>query len=264
MGPVSQAVALKTHDLADISVSLFFPVFNDETTVRTVAERALRMLGERVTRYEIIIIDDGSPDRSGAIADQLAADHPDVLRVIHHPHNQGYGAAFRTGLAACRYDWICVIDGDDEYDVLDLQRMLALRNYYLLIIAFRYKKLYSTRRIFISFIYNVVLRRLFRTPFRDVSTGVRAFHRSILEDIELTSTSPFIGAELAVKAMLRGYPVGEIGIQTFPRSFGGGSSTTPRNILLTIRDMLRVRREIFSEHYHLPGGRVRDKGRIDA
>lgn len=90
-----------------------------------------------------------------------------------------------------------------------------------------------------------------------MSTGIRAFHRSILADIDLTCDSPFLGAELAIKTMLCGYPVGELGIQTFPRAFGRSSSTTPANIARTIVDMMRVRREIFSEHYQLPAGRVR-------
>lgn len=245
----------------DLNVSMFLPVFNDEATVRTVTEQGLELLQGYASNFEIIIIDDGSPDRSGEIADALAREHPQNVRVVHHPQNRGYGAALRTGVSECKYEWICMVDGDNEYSVADLRNMLEIRSFYRLIIAFRYKKLYSTKRIFISFVYNFVLRRLFRTPFRDVSTGIRTFHRSILDDIELTSNSPFIGAELAIKTMLRGYPVGELGIQTFPRSFGSGSATSTRNILLTIRDMLRVRREIFSDSYHLPEGRVREKAR---
>jgi glycosyltransferase involved in cell wall biosynthesis len=241
------------------TVSLFFPVYDDAATVRTVAERGLAVLAECASRFEIIIVNDGSRDASGAIADALAREHPDLIHVIHHARNLGYGAAVRAGVAACRHEWICMVDGDNEYDVSDLRRMLALREYYPLIIGFRYRKLYSTKRIFISFVYNLVLRQLFRTPFRDVSTGIRAFHRSILDEIALTCNSPFIGAELAIKTMLRGFPVGEMGIQTFPRSFGRGTSTTARNIRLTIRDMLRVRREIFSDAYQLPGGRTRDR-----
>jgi hypothetical protein len=93
--------------------------------------------------------------------------------------------------------------------------MLKLRDHYLLIIGFRYKKLYSAKRIFISFVYNMVLRWLFRTPFRDVSTGIRAFHRSVLDDIEITSDSPFFGAELAIKAMLRGIRSGRLEYRRF-------------------------------------------------
>ena len=240
-----------------VGVSFFFPVYNDEATVREVAERALSMLRDVTSIYEVIIVDDGSPDNSGKIADELALQHSDVVRVVHHSQNRGYGAALMSGIRASRYDWICMVDGDGEYDVLDLRKMLKLRDHYLLIIGFRYKKLYSAKRIFISFVYNMVLRWLFRTPFRDVSTGIRAFHRSVLDDIEITSDSPFFGAELAIKAMLRGYPVGEIGIQTFPRSFGKGSAVTVNNIRLTIADMLRVRREIFSDDYQLPSGRTR-------
>lgn len=249
--------------MADLSVSFFFPVYNDEATVRIVAERALRMLSGYAAQYEIIIVNDGSPDRSGAIADELAREHPGIVRAIHHPQNRGYGAALRTGIAACRHEWLCMVDGDDEYDVDDVRKMLDLRDFYRLIVGFRYKKLYSTKRIFISFIYNLVLRRLFRTPFRDVSTGIRVFHRSILQEIELTCDSPFIGAELAIKTMLRGFPVGEIGIQTFPRRLGSGSVMTTRNIMLTMRDVMIVRREIFSDSYHLPAGRARDAKQAD-
>jgi glycosyltransferase involved in cell wall biosynthesis len=244
-------------------VSFFFPVYRDESTVRVVAENALRMLEGYAREYEVIIVDDASPDRSGAVADEIAREHPDIVRVIHHEENRGYGAALRTGIAACRFEWLCMVDGDNEYDVHDLRKMLDLRDFYLLIIGFRYKKLYSTTRVFVSFVYNFTLRRIFRSPFRDVSTGIRAFHRSILGEIELTCDSPFIGAELAIKAMLRGYPVGEVGIQTFPRKMGSGSVMTPRNIYLTIADMMRIRRAIFSEKYHLPPGRPRDAGRSD-
>lgn len=240
------------------NISLFFPVYNDERTVKTVAERAIHLLDEVAGQYEIIIVNDASPDNAGQIADQLATEYSQI-RVIHHPRNLGYGAALKTGVAAAKYEWICMVDGDNEYDVFELKKMLAVRKHYLLIIAFRYKKLYSTKRIFISFIYNSVLRFLLKSRFRDISTGIRVIHRSILDDIKLTSNSPFIGAELAIKSMLRGFPVGEVGIQTFPRDFGHGSATSAKNILRTIRDLWRIRKEIFSDTYDLPEGRMRSE-----
>ena len=237
-------------------ISFFFPVYNDERTVRLVTEKAIKLFDEIADQYEVVIVDDASPDKAGEIADQLAREYPRV-KVVHHETNRGYGAAVRTGIANTKYDWICMVDGDDEYDIRDLKRMLELRQYYELIIAFRYKKLYSTKRIFISHVYNTVLRFLFDTRFRDISTGIRVFNRSILGRIELNSNSPFIGAELTIKTMLGGMPVGEIGIQTFPREFGTGSATSMQNIIRTIRDMLRMRKEIFSDTYHLPDGRER-------
>lgn len=239
-----------------MGISLFFPVYGDEGTIRIVAEKAIKFLEDLDDDYEIIIVDDGSPDKSGEIADHLSQEYP-AIRVIHHPENLGYGAAFRSGLAACKNEYICMIDGDDQYDVYDLQKLLKLIDSYDLIITFRYKKIYSSLRIFISWVYNKILRFLFRTPFRDVSTGLRLIRKSVVEDIELESNSPFIGAELAIKIMLKGYRIGEVGIQTFPRVFGTGSSTMPKNIWATIQDMWRIYTKIFSDEYELPPYRSR-------
>lgn len=242
--------------MSDLRVSLFFPVFRDERSVRTVAEKALRLLSELCSEYEVIIVDDGSPDRSGEIADELAREHP-AIRVIHHGTNRGYGAAVRSGLAASRFEYVCLTDGDDEYEVDDFRKLLALRQRYDLVITFRYKKIYSSTRIFISWVYNKLLRLLFRMPFRDVSTGLRMIRKSVADELALESTSPFVGAEIAIKTMLKGYPIGEVGIQTFPRAFGKGATVSIANILATMRDGMRVYRHVFSDSYDLPPNRAR-------
>jgi glycosyltransferase involved in cell wall biosynthesis len=235
------------------SLSVFFPVYNDEATVARVTEKALRVCGELTSSYEVIIVDDGSPDASGNIADGLADRH-DAVRVVHHPCNRGYGAAVRSGLQASRHEWICFTDGDDEYDLRDLRKLWRLRHHYDLIITFRYVRRYSGFRTLLSRVYNVVLRHMFFTRYRDVSTGLRLVRKSLVDELTLEATSPFIGAEVAIKAMLKGYRVGEVGIQTFPREFGKGSSTTPQNIYRTIVDMIRCYRRVFSTEYELPEG----------
>jgi glycosyltransferase involved in cell wall biosynthesis len=235
------------------NVSLFFPVFRDERTVRRVTEKSLAVLKDVANEYEVVIVDDGSPDRAGEIADELAREHS-AVSVIHHGKNRGYGAAIKSGLGKVKYEWICFTDGDDEYDVNDLRKLIALKDFYDLIITFRYAKIYSLDRQFISWVYNSVLRQLFRTQFRDVSTGLKLIRKSLADQIECQSNSPFIGAELTIKAMLKGYRVGEVGIQTFPREFGKGASTTPANILATMKDMGHVYRTIFSHGYELTRG----------
>jgi len=238
------------------NITIFFPVYNDEHTVRRVAEKSLDVLSQVADHYEVIIINDGSPDRSGEVADEVAAENPKV-KVIHHEVNKGYGAAVKTGLAAAQYEWICFTDGDDEYDVYELKKMIPLLAFYQLIITFRYKRLYSSKRIFISKVYNWVFRMLYNTPYRDISTGFRVINKQLAESIEISSDSPFIGAEITLKSMLKGYPVGEVGIQTFPREFGQGASVKFKNIMRTIQDMFRIRREVFSRSYDLPDNRER-------
>ena len=237
-------------------ISILFPVFNDETTVTVVTQKSLEVLSRLASEGEVIIVDDGSPDTSGEIAEWLAEQHPQV-RVIHHGENRGYGQAIRTGLSSARYEWVCFTDGDDEYDVFDLAKLVPHIESYDLIITFRYIKLYSTFRIFVSWTYNRLVRWLFDTRYRDISTGLRLIRRSLISNLDLESTSPFIGAEIAIKSMLKGYRVGEVGIQTFPRSFGRGQTTTTSNILATIHDMLKIHRTIFSSRYELPENRQR-------
>lgn len=247
-------------ELSQTRISLFFPVYNDEATIRDVVTKSIDVLSKLTSCFEILIVNDGSPDASGKIADELAREHS-FLRVIHHPENLGYGRAVRTGLAGCRYEWICFTDGDDEYDVHDLEKLFRLRDFYDLIITFRYVRRYSGSRQIISRVYNAVLRWLFDTRYRDISTGLRMMRKSLYEDLTLRSDSPFIGAEIAIRSMLKGFRVGEVGIQTFPRQFGRSTSTTIPNILATIKDMMRVRHEIFSASYDLPRNRRDDEKR---
>ena len=101
-------------------------------------------------------------------------------------------------------------------------------------------------------VYNRLLRALFDQRFRDVSTGLRLARKSLIDRLDLDADSPFIGAEIAVKTSLKGYRVGEVGIQTFPRQFGTGSSTSPQNIVRTIIDMVQCYRRVFSADYELP------------
>jgi glycosyltransferase involved in cell wall biosynthesis len=236
------------------NISLFFPVYKDERTVRRVAEKAITVLQDVAKEYEIVIVDDGSPDRSGEIADQLAAEHP-FISVVHHPSNLGYGAAIKSGFSRVRYEWVCFTDGDDEYDVYDLYKLIALKDFYDLIITFRYVKVYAGDRQIVSWVYNHVLRALFRTSYRDISTGLRLIRKSLIDQLTCQSNSPFIGAEITIKSMLKGYRIGEVGIQTFPREFGKGASTSVPNIIATIRDMASVYRTVFSSNYDLPPNR---------
>jgi hypothetical protein len=106
-------------------------------------------------------------------------------------------------------------------------------------------------------VYNSVLRSLFRTPYRDISTGLRLIRKGLADQLVVQSDSPFIGAEITIKSMLKGYRIGEVGIQTFPREFGKGASVSTPNILATIRDMRHVYRTIFSNSYDLPANRMR-------
>ncbi len=242
---VRPAVELEHPATRKPAISLFFPVYNDAHTVRPMTLRALEVLDDVASDYEIVIVNDGSSDRSGAIADELSAEFA-AVRVVHHEQNRGYGRAIQTGLKeATRYPWVCFTDGDNQYDVGELQHMTQILDRYDLIIGFRLRKIYGPIRIAMSATMNWVVRWLFGYRFRDLTCGLKLARREVLDDICVTCDSPFVGGEIVLRAATRGYRIGEVGISTYPRKHGDSAVISLPNIVATFKDVLRLHREIF-------------------
>ena len=218
------------------SISLIFPLYKDKNTVEIMITKSLKVLKKLKKRYEIIIVDDGCPQNSGKLAAKIAKKFANI-KIFFHKKNLGYGAAIRTGLKKCKNDWIFITDGDNEFDVNDLLKLVKSAKYNDLVITYRHKKIYNTKRIVISWIYNAIVRLLFRTKFRDVSSASRLVSKKLAKSIKLKSTSAFLGSELVIKSVWAGYKVGEIGIDQYPQTFRN-ESISLKNILLTIKDMI--------------------------
>ena len=221
------------------SISLIFPLYRDKYTVIKVINKSLKILKKLKIKYEIIIVDDCCPEKSGLIALKYSKQNKKI-KVIFHKKNYGYGAAIRSGFKNSKYECIYAVDGDGEFGIAlnDLPRILKKYSFNDLVITYRYKKKYKTSRIIISWFYNSLLRFLFHVNFKDISCGSRLINKKILKKIKLTTNSPFIGAELAIKAKYFGYKVDEVGIHSFPSTFRVGSSVVLKNILITIRDLI--------------------------
>ena len=228
------------------SISLIFPVYRDKYTVKKVINKSLKILKKLKIKYEIIIIDDCCPEKSGFIALKYSKKNKRI-KVIFHKKNYGYGVAIRTGFKNSRYECIYAVDGDGEFGIAlnDLTRILKKYAFNDLVITYRYKKRYKTTRIIISWVYNTLLRFLFNVNFKDISCGSRLLNKKILKKIKLNTNSPFIAAELAIKAKYFGYRVDEVGIHSFPSKFREGSSIVLKNILLTLKDIFILYYKIY-------------------
>lgn len=226
------------------SLSILFPVYKDSQTVEILIKKSILLCEELSLDYELIIVDDCCPENSGDIAKKFMKNNKNI-KLVNHEINKGYGESIKSGLSICTKEWILQTDGDNQYDVNDYKKMSKIVHNYDCIITFRYKKIYSSSRIFISWVYNKIIQILFKSKFRDISTGLRLINKNALNDISLSSKNTFIGAEIAIKLMLKGYQVGEMGISTYPRQFGTSTIITLRNIINTIKDIIKVRKEIF-------------------
>src|SRR6266436_740294 len=218
------------------SISVFFPVFNDQETIGALVKNALSVLPSFTDDYEVILIDDGSTDDSGAIADGLAGASEHV-KVIHHPHNQGYGAALRTGFQNATGDLIFYTDGDGQYDVLELALLVPLMIEGVDVVnGYKIKRQDNRYRRVSGTVYNKLAQYLFRLPIRDVDCDFRLIRRSAIERIPLVKSSGAVCVELVRKLSVAGCVFREVPVHHYPRRHGKSQFFSPLRVAHTIFD----------------------------
>jgi glycosyltransferase involved in cell wall biosynthesis len=222
------------------SVSFFCPAYRDEGNLPTLIKQVADFLPRIAAVYEIIIVHDGSPDRTGAVADELACTYP-FVRVIHHAINEGYGAALRNGFMSARYDYVMYTDGDCQYDVREFSPYLHLLEASDVITGYVEKKAVSSLRMFQSAFYNMIVRFMFNVRIRDINCSMKIYKRIALNMPAVQSTSAFIDAEMLIRAKRAGHIILQFPVTHYKRVSGVASGSRPSVILSTMRDMVLFR-----------------------
>ncbi len=202
------------------------------------------MLEKHVTDFEVIVVNDGSQDTTGLVLEQIAREHS-RLRVITHPANRGYGGALLSGFGAAHKEFVFYTDGDGQYDVSELPRLLAMvRPGTCLVNGYKLKRNDPTHRIWIGNVYNYCARMLFGIGIRDVDCDYRLIRRSVLNTIELTSTSGTICVELVRKLERSGYGVAEVGVRHYARQHGKSEFFRLPSLAKTLYQLVRLWSEV--------------------
>jgi glycosyltransferase involved in cell wall biosynthesis len=239
------------------ALSYFFPAHNEAENIEALVAEALEELPKLAETFEIIAVDDGSKDATGELADRLAEAHPGVVRAVHHPVNQGYGAALRSGFGASRYPLVCFTDGDRQFQVADLGRLLermtrpaqrAADSVPDVVVGFRIKRADPAIRLAYARIYRACLRLLFGLRVTDVDCACKLFQRAALEGIRLESGGAFLSAELLIKLGASGRSIVEVGVPHHPRTAGSPTGAKPRVILRAVRDFWSLRFRLWANH----------------
>jgi glycosyltransferase involved in cell wall biosynthesis len=232
------------------ALSYFFPAHDEAGNIEALVDEALLELGRIAERFEIIAVDDGSTDGTGAIADRLAVTHPDVVRVVHHPANLGYGAAVRSGLAAARYPLICFTDGDRQFRVADLARLTARLEPAAdgadVVAGYRIKRADPALRLAYARAYRAALRVFFGLRVRDPDCACKLFRREALEGVRVESGGAFLSAELLIKIEGRGGMIVEQGVPHYPRTAGRASGADPRVVARAVKDFWSLRLRLWA------------------
>ncbi len=219
------------------------PCFDEEDNVAAAVTAASRAAARVAASYEIVVVDDGSRDRTAAIAAALASTDRHV-RLLRHPRNRGYGAAVRTGLAAARMPWLFLTDADLQFDLDELERFVAPARTADLVAGWRIARSDPLTRRANAAAWNWLVHRVAGVEIRDVDCAFKLIRRDLLSELRLTSDGATISAELVAKALAAGARIEQLGVHHRPRTAGRQSGARPRVIARALRELATLRRAL--------------------
>jgi dolichol-phosphate mannosyltransferase len=222
------------------SISAVLPAYNEAENIENATNRmadALRSLGLR--DWEVIIVDDGSVDRTGQLADALAAGDPDHIRALHHNPNRGYAAALSSGFTTARHQLIFFTDSDLQFDVSEIRNLVPLIEDADIVCGFRIYRFDHLTRLVLSWGFNLLVRIIFRIGVRDIDCAFKLFRREVFDKVKIESKKFFVNAEVLAKAKHHGFRLAEIGVRHYPRA-AGRSTVRPSHVFSTLAELARI------------------------
>ncbi len=226
------------------SLSIFMPAYNEESNIAATIIDAAKAAKSITSDYEIIVVNDGSDDKTADIVQALAKQN-EHLRLINHRQNRGYGAAVKTGLAACRKDWIFFTDSDGQFHYDELGRFAEATSVADLVMGYRRKRMDPFHRVFVAQvllkIWNFVL---FGLTVRDVDCAYKLFRRLVRDTVKLKTESAITVSEFIIKAKVANFRIKQLPVSHYPRRFGQQTGGNWRVIAKAARESFRLYREL--------------------
>jgi glycosyltransferase involved in cell wall biosynthesis len=221
-------------------LSVFFPAYNDAGTIASLVVRTVQVASRLTPDFEVIVVNDGSQDATGVIADELARTYPQV-RVIHHPRNRGYGGALRSGFAAATRALVAYTDGDAQYDPGELEVLWhRLSDDVDVVTGYKISRSDPLHRIVIGRIYHHTVKLLFRLRVRDVDCDFRLMRRTVFDRITLERDTGVICLEMMRKLQDAGFRIVEVPVHHYHRTHGRSQFFNVRRVFWTGIDVLKL------------------------
>jgi glycosyltransferase involved in cell wall biosynthesis len=225
------------------SLSIVLPCFNEAENVAAAVTEAHAAGDAYAVDHEVVVVDDGSTDGTGRLAEALAVADP-RLTLVSHPENRGYGAAVRSGFAASRSDWVLLTDGDLQFDLCELQGFLTPALDHDLVAGYRIDRADPVARRAAAHAWNRLMRRTFGVALRDVDCAFKLMRGDALRELALHSDGAMVSTELLVRAGQAGWRITEVGVRHRPRRAGEATGGNLAVILRAFRERRALLREL--------------------
>ena len=228
-------------------LSVVLPAFNEEANVERVVRDCVAYLEGTGLDYELLVVNDGSRDRTGEILNRLQSEFP-RLRPQHHPQNRGYGAALRTGFDAATKRFVFYMDGDGQFDIRELDVILPLAtDDDHIVTGYRIERRDPfIRRMNAKLFGGCLVRIMLNVYVRDLNCAFKLIPKKVLNAMTLESTGALINAELYGRAVRKGFKIKEVGVHHYPRTAGVQTGAHLSVILRAFYDLFRLRQKIIS------------------
>ncbi len=225
------------------SLSVFFPCHNEEGNVHRLVDSALAILPGICDDFEVIIVNDGSADDTGAIAEGLAEKYPRV-QAVHHEKNRGYGGAVITGIEHCTKDYVFFTDGDGQFDLKEISLLVELIDQYDVVVGYRINRQDNFMRRTNAWAWTSLVNLLLRLGVRDVDCAFKLFKREKLADVTLSAQGAMVSTELLARLKKAGCSIQEVGVHHYPRITGEQSGANIRVILRAFKELFKLYRKL--------------------
>ena len=223
------------------SLSLVLPVHNEADNLRWLMPHLAATLPGLAERYEVVIVDDGSTDGSGALATAEAERLDMELRLVRHEAKSGYGATVGDGLRAAGMAYVAFTDADGQFEVADFGLLVPLLADADLVGGWREERRDAAMRSVVSWVFNTLVLILYRLPYRDLDCAMKVMRREVLDSMELRAKSALINTELYYKARHAGWRIAQHPVPHHPRRAGRRSGARPRAIARAIKELIVFR-----------------------
>jgi glycosyltransferase involved in cell wall biosynthesis len=226
-----------------VSLSVFFPCYNEQDNITGTVVQALSVLQKMNIDYELIIVNDGSADRTGQIADEIASRNNRV-KVVNHQTNLGYGAALQSGFKAAIKELVFYTDGDGQFDITELPPLLPLIEQFDIVACYRLNRQDNLIRRINGWCWTKLVCLLFGMKIRDIDCAFKLYKTKIFDNIILSSTGALICTEILARAVRKGYSVTQRGVHHYPRTAGRQTGANLRVIFRAFKELIKLRRRI--------------------
>jgi len=219
------------------SISVVLPAYNEEGNIYYVVRDIFDTLPDIFDDFEVIIVDDGSGDRTTEIIRDLSEKNRNI-KIIRHANNRGYGVALTSGIRASEKDLVFIMDADRQFDISEINKLLTHIGNFDIVAGFRIKRMDSFYRYILGRCFNFIIRILFKIKLRDIDCGFKLYKKELLQKMKLTVEGSLISTEIMFLAYKNNAKIKEVGVNHYPRVSGLSKGASLKVIAKAIFELL--------------------------